>query len=299
LRGYRDRLDNQILPGLKDLRTRELSIGTVEPFLRTVETRYGAATAKMTRSVLSGMCGFAARQDALDRNPVRDTTPISVVLKKGAPRALTLVEARQLRAMVSYDEQAVERDLPDFIDGMLVTGLRVGEVMAITWPYMDLDAGTVETGGVVIRIKGKGLVIRRTESSKVKNRTLLLPKWGAKMFQRRFEVTLDKSGPVFDAVRGGLRDPSNTEHDLKEAFTKAGFPWLTSDVLRKTVATLMDRAGLTARDAADQLGHAQVSMTSNVYFGRDRIVTAEEPPYSRHWGSRTFTALAGAAGEAL
>lgn len=49
---------------------------------------------------------------------------------------------------------------------------------------------------------------------------------------------------------------------------EAGYPWVTSHVYRKTVATPMDAAGLTARQAADQLGHAKVSMTQDNYFGR-------------------------------
>jgi integrase len=32
--------------------------------------------------------------------------------------------------------------------------------------------------------------------------------------------------------------------------------------------SLMDEAGLTQRQAADQLGHAKVSMTQDSYFGR-------------------------------
>lgn len=67
---------------------------------------------------------------------------------------------------------------------------------------------------------------------------------------------------------GGLRDPSNTNADLKEAFTTAGYAWVTSHVYRKTVASMMDDAGLTARAAADQLGHAKVSMTQDNYFKR-------------------------------
>ena len=67
---------------------------------------------------------------------------------------------------------------------------------------------------------------------------------------------------------GNLRDPSNTQADLRDAFAAAGFTWVTSHVLRKTVATLMDQAGLSARAAADQLGHAKPSMTSDRYFGR-------------------------------
>jgi integrase len=49
--------------------------------------------------------------------------------------------------------------------------------------------------------------------------------------------------------------------------------WVTSHVYRRTVATLMDQNGCTAREAADQLGHAKVSMTQDVYFGRSRVVT--------------------------
>jgi hypothetical protein len=35
----------------------------------------------------------------------------------------------------------------------------------------------------------------------------------------------------------------------------------------------MDKAGLTARAAADQLGHAKVSMTFDHYYGRSVIAT--------------------------
>ncbi|MFP5072394.1 tyrosine-type recombinase/integrase [Pseudonocardia nantongensis] len=39
-------------------------------------------------------------------------------------------------------------------------------------------------------------------------------------------------------------------------------------MFRKSAATWMERAGLSARDVADQLGHARVSMTPDVYCGR-------------------------------
>lgn len=46
-----------------------------------------------------------------------------------------------------------------------------------------------------------------------------------------------------------------------------------SHVYRKTVATLMDGAGLSARQAADQLGHSEISMTQDFYFGRKMAST--------------------------
>jgi integrase len=52
-----------------------------------------------------------------------------------------------------------------------------------------------------------------------------------------------------------------------------GLPDVTSHTFRKTVASLMADAGLPARAAADQLGHAQVAMTLNTYMGRQVRVT--------------------------
>ncbi len=41
-----------------------------------------------------------------------------------------------------------------------------------------------------------------------------------------------------------------------------------SHTLRKTVATFLDDADVSARKISDQLGHAKVSMTQDRYLGR-------------------------------
>jgi integrase len=46
-----------------------------------------------------------------------------------------------------------------------------------------------------------------------------------------------------------------------------------SDSFRKTVATLIDDSGLSARVGADQLGHARPSMTQDVYTSRRQVHT--------------------------
>jgi integrase len=50
-------------------------------------------------------------------------------------------------------------------------------------------------------------------------------------------------------------------------------PEVTSHSFRKTVATLIDDEGLSARIGADQLGHAKVSMTQDKYMSRGRVHT--------------------------
>jgi integrase len=88
------------------------------------------------------------------------------------------------------------------------------------------------------------------------------------LLRRRATAPPNQWDAVFMSPNCGLRDPSNTQSDLRKAFMDAGYDWVTSHVYRKTVATLMDQAGLTARQAADQLGHSKVSMTQDNYFGR-------------------------------
>jgi integrase len=272
LQAYRKRLDQQILPGLGNLRVRELSVGTVERHLRLVSDKHGPAMAKMTKSVLSGICGLAARHDALDRNPVRDTGSLKAPTKK-APTALTADEARKLLAQLDADETARGRDMPDLVAFMLASGCRIGEAAAVTWGDLDLDADTVDVRATIVRVTGQGLIRKSTKTASGA-RTLLLPPWCLERLRSR-AARPSASGkgvgagtPVFPAPLGGWRDPSNTQADLRAAFSDAGFGHVTSHVLRKTTATVLDHAGLSARAIADQLGHANPSLTQDVYLGR-------------------------------
>ena len=77
---------------------------------------------------------------------------------------------------------------------------------------------------------------------------------------------------MFSNSLGGLRDPKNTRRDVRAALDRAGFNWVTSHTLRKTTATMLDEAGLSARVIADQLG-ARPSMRQDVYMGR-KVVDA-------------------------
>ncbi len=127
----------------------------------------------------------------------------------------------------------------------------------------------MEVRGTVVRVRGAGLPIKWRAKSRSGHRTLELPGWTIAMLRRRQRnVRPNEWNAVFTAPGGGLRDPSNTQADLRVVFAAASYGWVTSHVYRKTVATLMDAAGLSARQAADQLGHAKVSMTQDNYFGR-------------------------------
>jgi integrase len=273
---YRYAIDRSILPGLGALRIRELTVAACDRFLRAVEAKHGAPAARTTRSVLSGLCGYAARRDLIDRNPVRDTGVISTK-PKSPPRSMTIEQVHDLRASLTYDDLAIRRDIPDFVGFMLATGLRISEAAAVVWGDVDLTRRTVAVRGNVVRVKGMGLVVQADESSKLTIRTLVLPEWEVELLRQRYDrESCPPSCPVFSAPKGGLRDPSNTQADLRAAFKDCGYGWVTSHVFRTTVASLMDEAGKTARAVADQLGHSQPSMSQNKYMGRRGTSDAAE-----------------------
>ncbi|MEU4666829.1 tyrosine-type recombinase/integrase [Amycolatopsis sp. NPDC023774] len=49
---------------------------------------------------------------------------------------------------------------------------------------------------------------------------------------------------------------------------------MKSHAFRKTAATVLDEAGLSARMIADQLGHTRPSMTQDRYMGRGTVSPA-------------------------
>ena len=194
--------------------------------------------------------------------------------------------------MLESDEQAVKWDLPDLSRFMMATGVRIGESLAVYWEDVDFEAGTVEVNYTVIRAKGIGL-IRKSTKTEAGERTLPLPRWALDMLKQRRATTLFPNGPVFPNSLGGLRDPSNVRRDLRKARGGEEFAWVTSHVFRKTAATILDEAGLSARLVADQLCHARPSMTQDVYFAR-KVVDKRALGVVRRSSSTVLTTCADA-----
>lgn len=263
---YRGHVERVIRDALGGLRVGEVTTPRVERFLQSVLADKGHSTAKGCRTVLSGACGWLVRQGAMPANPVRDASRIEASNRKAA-RALSASEVRAWLRLVDQDEDAQRRDLPDLCRFMLATGVRLGEALGVTWSDVDLDVGTVAIDRTIRRLKGQGLAATRVKSA-ASYRTLVLPEWTVQLLRERRSVGGSASGPVFASSVGGWRDPNNTAKALREVREGSELAWVTSHTFRKTLATLLDGAGESARIVADQLGHSRISMTQDVYMGR-------------------------------
>ena len=267
---YRFATESYILPGVGDLRLREVTVPVIERLLASVRSHHGPGAAKTTRNVLSGILGMAVRHGRLPANPVAEAAAQRTPRNKPGPRALTPEEARQLRKLLAADPTAVRHDLPDLVAFLLGTGLRIGEACAVGPDDIDPAAGTLTVTGTVIRERARGLSIQSFPKTEASRRTITLPPQAVVVLaRRRATVPENVETPVlFPSPQGRLRDPNNTSGDLRAALDRAGYPWVTAHTFRRTVATRLDEAGLSARQIADHLGHSRPSLTQDVYLGR-------------------------------
>jgi integrase len=287
---YRAYIDRHVTPNLAGMRLREIRPSVVNRVLTGIRDRSGKGAAKTTRTVLAGMFDWAIGQDAMQANPARGTVKIGSTGK--AAVALTREQVDVVSDGLRASRRAVELDMADLVDWMLGTGMRIGEACAIRAASLDLDAGIVEVDATAVRHKGRGMVIQLRPKTAAGWRRLALPAGLVEMLRRRagelrwaarsvtmFNPDLGEyfeqvnPGVVFPSPGGHLRDPSNTSGDLREVLAPFGID-ATFHTFRKTVATRMDEAGLSARTIADQLGHSKPSMTLDVYMGR-KVVSAE------------------------
>ena len=74
-------------------------------------------------------------------------------------------------------------------------------------------------------------------------------------------------------------DQSNSAKALARIFVGSGFPWATPHTFRRTVATLLDQAGVPIATIADQLGHTDPAMAARVYLGRDLMGDKAPKPW--------------------
>jgi integrase len=266
---YRRQLKNHILPAMGEVRLGEATTPLVDNVVRSIQKKVSASTAKSCRSVISGVMGLAVRHGAVMANPVREVERIEAKPKR-EPRALTMAERVELLKQLQEDEKSRRRDLPDLVFFMLATGVRIGEALAVVWSDVDFPAGAVRIGSTLIRVRGEGL-LRKGTKSRAGERTLPLPESAVALLRRRFMTGARMEQPVFPSVDGGFRDPANVRRELRDARGKETLAWITSHTFRKTAATILDEAALSARLVADQLGHSRPSMTQDVYMGRRAV----------------------------
>jgi integrase len=267
-RAYRDVLDGIIAPGLGSVRLRELSVSRLDRFLKLTTKNRGPAAARRTRSVLSGVVGLAARRGAITSNPLRDVDFIEKPAKEVL--ALSLEQLWDLRAKMYANQLAVDRDLPEPIDFMLGTGARIGEMLAMRWKHLDLDAArpTALIRATAVWVNGRGMIIQEHPKTASSWREVVLPAFlREQLEQRRRTQKPNTADLVFPSERGTVRDGANVRRQWRQLRQEIGYEWVIPHTFRKTVATLTGDPEL----ASQQLGHSGTAVTKKNYIPKTHV----------------------------
>jgi integrase len=256
------------------VRVGEATPARIDAALRSMRSTHGAKMAREAKTILRGGLQLAVLANVLGTNPVRDVSPITTRNRpQGAP-ALTAGELRELLAKLRTSTLCREHDLIDPITLLIATGLRRSELLGLRWSDYDMNTGTIAVTGKVVRVSGTGLMRMDETKSAAGRRTIPLPRFAVEMLtQRRALPYLGEQQVIFPSTSGTLRDPDGFNARWRQVRDELGVPQVSTHSFRKTVATLCDDAGLSARIGADHLGHSQVSMTQDRYMARGRVHT--------------------------
>lgn len=300
---YVSHMRRYLIPRLGKLRLQEINVPVLEDLMDALaEVPLAANTRRQIKATVSGSLQLAVRYGAIESNPVRNMSRIIGGARKRA-RALSAEERCSLLDKLDADQQAAAADLPDLMRCLAGTGVRLGEVIGLRWSDLNLtdelvvmsdpEAGEMRVpgrsawiNGNIVEISGRGLV-RHGGKTFAANRVIGLPEWLVLLLQLRWkEDEYLPVDPVFPSATGGWRWPANTRRAIRGFRQRADVDWMSSHTFRRTVATLLDECGLTARQIADHLGHAQISMTQDVYMGRGAADPAAALALNRALGRR-------------
>jgi len=271
---YERTLRGALVPVLGTQRLSKLT-----PFL--IDAAYGQALERGTsanqirsaHTIFKAALSRAVDWDLLPRNPCASAKP---------PRKERAVDAEDSRVRALTDEEAgrllAALEGPAWLAAYLSlgTGLRRGEVLGLRWRDVDFDARTLSVRQTVepAAVAGGGLIIGppKTERSA---RTFRAPSrvlghlWDHRRRQaaRRLACGGVWDGDLVLCRDGGrpiLPDTLNDWH--ARARERAGLPKeIRFHDLRHTYATQSLRAGVSVTTLSQRLGHANVSVTLNVY----------------------------------
>ena len=122
----------------------------------------------------------------------------------------------------------------------------MGEGIPLTWEDIDLEKRT-------IRVNKKAIVCHDyTSHSAMKRVEQSGEEWS-------------ESHRVFPNTRGNMVHNRNLQNSLYRIFAKCGIEGATMHTLRHTYATRCFEAGVDIKAISEQLGHANVKTTYNIY----------------------------------
>ena len=158
------------------------------------------------------------------------------------------------------------------------SGMRLGELMGLTWSAIDFNSFTITVKQTVRRTKTKGVHLSSTLKSDNANRVLPLTVAAATALKahkkrqavHRLSIGLKYHGEfdlVFPQLDGSPQDPANASRDWGNIKRDLGLPAkLHFHDLRHTYASTLEEMDVSAKKIQLLMGHASATFTMDTYI---------------------------------
>jgi integrase len=264
-------VEYRIRPALGSLPLEELSEHHLDRVYATWLAE-GLAPSSVLRHhrVISAALSQAVKWDLLPASPAKRATPPS----GDTGRKISPPTVEQLEAMVGQAEEAGDFMMTAAITVGIFTGARRGELVALKWSHVDLDAGSVRIEGSVAQVgrtlypqgaktgHGRRLALDPVAVERIRllhNRQVELAGMvGVPLVDDPFVVTDDPQGA--EPVR-----PNRITERWNDLRTAAEVSGVRFNDIRHCSVTWQLAAGIDPVTVAGRHGHKQVTMTRSRY----------------------------------
>ena len=230
---YERVLRKLVLPELGTTRLNELTTERINVVLAELGTQ-SVNRQRKAKVVTGAMLNVAVECGALPSNPVRGS--MSVSRPKTQTRTLTMSDLEAVRTAVrawmskKRSGPKATGDMADIIDLMLGTGARIGEVLALRWSDVDLEAKQVQISATIKTETGAGTYRKPLVNARV----IELPEFTVDTLRRRkSRPRYDHVDAVFTTRNGTWQQVNNVERRWRQIRNDAGLDWVTPGTFRQ------------------------------------------------------------------
>jgi integrase len=257
----------RIIPGLGKVILSKLSAQQVERFC-TRELEHGASplTVRYCRKVL-----YAAFQDALRLGLVYRNVAALVDPPRKGKRQMAVYTEEQSRTLL---DSVMGDRLEALCVLALATGMREGELLALTWDDVDIERAVARVHATLQRtpdgLKREEAKTDHSERSVALSRAAVDALQGHRLRQAEERLRLGEAWTslnlVFPNTIGG---PIIAQHFRDRwwypLLERAGLPRIRFHDLRHTAATLLLARGINVKVVSEMLGHSNIAITLAIY----------------------------------
>ena len=254
-RYYGKQLRYHILPALGKTRLCDFTRVRIQSFLAEKRSSgLSGSSVHGMRTALSKVLQAAVDWDYLELNPARG---IRIGDRGPKTERLYLNSSEVLRLLTALPEPS-----HTIVVVAVLTGMRIGEILALRWKYLDLMRGSIQIRETV----SEGLF----GSPKTRSGRRDVPM--SDRVRNAFEVhrvQSRQSGPEDLVFASRNQTPINPKNLLRRVLRPTcdalKLPAITWHSFRHTHATLLGEVGESLRTAQALLGHSDLETTLNVY----------------------------------